>query len=1302
MRFLICGALFAAALFVQGEQRPKSLEGQLRAIGARKLVAEARAKGDAQRGAVVFYQRQLQCTRCHVPDNETHRLGPDLTALGKDASDEHLVESVLDPSKTVRKGFETWVAESGDDSVTGFLVSQDEREVVLRDAAKDFKRVRFARKDLRDFYQAHGSAMPSGLTNMLTSKQQFVDLVRYLIEIRDGGSKRARALEPDPSLYADRPLPAYEKTLDHRGFIQGLDDAAFGRGRAIYERLCINCHGTKDEPGSLPTSLRFATGEFKNGSDPHSMYETLTRGFGMMTAQTWMVPSQKYDVIHYVREAYLKPHNPSQYFQVDEAYLARLPKGKSRGPKPSKTQAWTQMDYGPNQALTLEVGKGAKNVAYKGHALRLDAGPGGVAKGGYWMLFDADTMRMAAAWQGEGFIDWKNIHFDGKHGVHPRVVGDVHLSIATGPGWASPEGSFVDNRLVGRDERRYGPLPRPWAQFRGMYYHGAETLLEYTVGSTNVLERPAVQITQGAAIYRRVFEIGPREQPLVLLAAQRDEKAARFELVDGVAVFGVEAPKALAKAEVAEREPSSGAGGLAFDGKTRLECNAIGGLNVRDGDFTLTARIRTKKDGSIAAMTEPKAKWVPDGLTWFVRGGRLALDIGWVGAVHGKQRVADGRWHDVAVSYSSETGAIAFFVDGKRDGPGGRLQRKKPLQKAVLRIGYTANNFPGRSYWQGDLRDLRFYNRVLEPNALDADRAQAHWPLATLRGKRTLSVRGKKRPARLARGRGQADTPVGPQGWTVLGLVGDDQGCSWKREGEDLRLVIPAGKESRRLALWFTSVPRRADVAGAVDSVVIDEPREDLRAKTNGGPARWPHVLQSDAILGRSDGPFEVDVFKRPIDNPWFCRMRLTGFDFADDGDSMIASSWDGSIWKISGLRALPKDAAEGAKLSLSWRRIASGLFQPLGVKLVDGKIYVTCRDQLALLHDKNGDAEIDHIECFNGDHQVTDHFHEFAMGLQVDREGNFFYAKSARHGLPALVPHHGTLLRVSKDGQRTDILATGFRAANGVCINPDGTYIVTDQEGHWNPKNRINYVKEGGFYGNMYGYHDVSDSSDSAMEQPLVWITNKFDRSPGELLWVDSERWGPLNKRLLNLSYGYGMVYIVPHEKIGGQAQGGMCAFPIKRFPTGVMRGRFHAHDGQLYLAGMFAWAGSQQQPGGLYRLRYTGRPVHLPVELEATKRGIRLKLAGRLDRKTATDVSRYTVKVWRLERTKRYGSKHFDERELRVQRVRLDDDACTLHLDIEGIAPTWCMEIKYDLRSEDGTRIRNKIHNTIHRLGD
>ena len=82
-----------------------------------------------------------------------------------------------------------------------------------------------------------------------------------------------------------------------------------------------------------------------------------------------------------------------------------------------------------------------------------------------------------------------------------------------------------------------------------------------------------------------------------------------------------------------------------------------------------------------------------------------------------------------------------------------------------------------------------------------------------------------------------------------------------------------------------------------------------------------------------------------------------------------------GDVWLVDGVTGELKE--------LRWRRICSGLFQPLGLKIVDGLIHVACRDQIARLHDLNGDLEIDWIECFNNDHQVTEHFHEFAMGFK-------------------------------------------------------------------------------------------------------------------------------------------------------------------------------------------------------------------------------------------------------------------------------------------------------------------------------
>src|SRR5262249_45763429 len=156
---------------------------------------------------------------------------------------------------------------------------------------------------------------------------------------------------------------------------------------------CASCHGTKKKVGSMPTSLRFVSGQFKNGSDPLSMYRTMTHGFGQMPPQVLLVPKQKYDVIHYIRETFLKDDNPSQYARGDADCLARLPRGTTGGPEPVVSEPWLEMDYGPSLMATVEIGEDETNYAYKGIAVRLDPGPGGVSRGRRWMVFDHDTMR---------------------------------------------------------------------------------------------------------------------------------------------------------------------------------------------------------------------------------------------------------------------------------------------------------------------------------------------------------------------------------------------------------------------------------------------------------------------------------------------------------------------------------------------------------------------------------------------------------------------------------------------------------------------------------------------------------------------------------------------------------------------------------------------------------------------------------------------------------------------------------------------------------------------------------------------
>ncbi|MFO0903446.1 MAG: DUF6797 domain-containing protein [Pirellulales bacterium] len=1303
-----------------------TLEAQLLAESPDKLAQAARVEGDSQRGAVLFHQPQSACAKCHLfgtsarpsQSGQSSGLGPDLTKLEKDASDAAIVESILLPSKQIRAGFAatTLVLEDGR-VLQGVVASRDQQSVVLRDAAKLGAEVVVPLKAIDEEKTGSQSLMPAGQVNQLASRQQFLDLVRYVLDVRDGGLERARQLQPPASLLAFT-LPEYETRLDHAGLIRSWNEASRQRGEKLYQRVCVNCHGTKELAGSLPTSLRFAEGKFKNGSDPLAMYRTLTHGFGLMAPQTWMVPQQKYDVIHYIREAYLKPHNPTQYTTVDAAYLAALPKGDTRGPAPSNIEPWVVMDYGPSLIHTYELPSASKaprpNIAYKGVAVRLDPGPGGVSRGAHWMIFDHDTMRAAGAWSAPAgkaesrFIDWAGIQFDGRHGVHPRVVGELAWTNPVGPGWGRPEdGSFADDqRVVGRDGRTYGPLPRSWAHFRGVYHHGLKTVLSYDLDSDcPVLELPRLgQWADGTAdarpLFARQFQIGPRRRELVLNVAQlgTNEGLSLAPLDDvrrGVVLVGAShsQPRAADAAASEKRR-------WRWDGAAYAEVDGAA-FDWHSADFSLAARVRTREGGTILALAPAGDRWAPNGQTWFIRDGRLGFDIGWVGAVVAKRKIDDGAWHDVGLSWSKRDGRVRLYVDGKLDGEG-TLRAPAPLENARLRIGFTSPDFPRpRSHYVGELDDVRFYQRQIEADEwrkelpTSAPELQGRWRWEQALEATWPDASGREHTAKVHRGeaaRGAAEAER-----LLAGIEPSTTPVRWEwlaAEGQ-LRLHIPAGEQPLRFTLWTTR-PNTADVGAAralAERVVLPDADADLTPLTLGGPPRWPQTLQTEALIGADEGPLSVDVLAHPQNNPWFAQLRFTGFDFLPGGDRIAICTWDGDVWIVT---------QKGA--SLAWRRIATGLFQPLGLKYLHDRIHVTCRDQLVVLHDVNGDGEIDFYESLNNDHQVTEHFHEFAMGLQTDAAGNFYYAKSARHALPAVVPHHGTLLRVSPDGQRTDILATGFRAANGVCLNPDGTFIVTDQEGHWNPKNRINWVDGKGpqeFYGNLFGYHEVTDESDEAMRPPLCWITNAFDRSPAELLWTPMDAWGSLGGSLLNLSYGYGKIFVVPHEQVGGVRQGGMCELPLPIFPTGLIRGRFHPQDKQLYACGMFSWAGSATQPGGFYRIRATGKPMYVPREIHAQQGRLTLGFTGELDSEAVQDLSRYELKVWGLKRTANYGSKHYDERPLSVASAQLSSDRRTLLLEVPDLAPTWGMEIKYRLKAASGEPVVGVVHNTIHVLG-
>ena len=105
MRHFTWATFFFAILASSDQAFAQTLNEQLSAEDPAKLAQQAREDGNIVRGAILFHQGNINCAKCHNSAEED-RIGPDLSRMEKDVTDEHLIESILNPSKVIKEGFE--------------------------------------------------------------------------------------------------------------------------------------------------------------------------------------------------------------------------------------------------------------------------------------------------------------------------------------------------------------------------------------------------------------------------------------------------------------------------------------------------------------------------------------------------------------------------------------------------------------------------------------------------------------------------------------------------------------------------------------------------------------------------------------------------------------------------------------------------------------------------------------------------------------------------------------------------------------------------------------------------------------------------------------------------------------------------------------------------------------------------------------------------------------------------------------------------------------------------------------------
>lgn len=556
-------------------------------------------------------------------------------------------------------------------------------------------------------------------------------------------------------------------------------------------------------------------------------------------------------------------------------------------------------------------------------------------------------------------------------------------------------------------------------------------------------------------------------------------------------------------------------------------------------------------------------------------------------------------------------------------------------------------------------------------------------------------------------------------GFLTVGILGGPKEATWEVQDGHLYLKLPPVSQAIKFKIMLRRATNEDGISNFSEYVYRDAPFLDPKLLCRGGAARWTNSVVTLGEQGASTDAYAVDTLTVPDDNPYQSEMLLAGLDFFSDGRAAV-STFHGDVWIVSGL-----DDKLG---KLTWKRFAGGLFHPLGLKIVKDVIHVPGRDQITRLHDLDGDGEADYYENFNNDCLITANFHEFALDLQTDPQGNFYFAKAGPvnnggKGFQQVLDHHGCLFKLPPDGSKLEVVATGFRAPNGIGVGPHGELTVGDNEGSWMPADRLNWIKPGGFYGCVDTAH--RNPRPTQYDGPLCWLPMSVDNSNGGQVWVTTDKWGPFQGELLFLSYGTCSLFKVLKEEVDGEMQGGVVRFPLN-FNSGLMRARFNPRDGQLYVVGLKGWGTTAAKTGGFQRVRYTGKPVRLPAELHVTQRGVTVRFTCALDPATANDPQNYAVSQWNYIWSASYGSPEISTKaknrlkqaedgkewsreqlelrqhdEVTIKSVKLSNDQRTVFLEIPDLKPVMQMKIKYNLDAADGASLRQEIYHTIHRLG-
>ena len=364
--------------------------------------------------------------------------------------------------------------------------------------------------------------------------------------------------------------------------------------------------------------------------------------------------------------------------------------------------------------------------------------------------------------------------------------------------------------------------------------------------------------------------------------------------------------------------------------------------------------------------------------------------------------------------------------------------------------------------------------------------------------------------------------------------------------------------------------------------------------------------------------------------------LLVGGMDWLGNGDLAVCT-WPGEVYVVQN--------AQGPVAGAAYRRFARGLNEPLGLKVVNDRIYVAQKCELTRLTDTDGNGEADLYEGINADWGFTGNYHSYTFGPVVDRNNDFYLFLTGQHGRWD-VPYVGWCVRIAANDHKLEGFCSGLRAPNGwAAFGPALDVFVTDNQGEWIGACKLNHLQRGKFYGFPASYPapEADYLRPKNFQPPAVWFPRRLAPSASGIAVITDDRFGPFQGQMLVGDFQNSIVMRVALEKVKGEWQGAV--WPFAKGFAGAVNRLSMGPDGKLYVGGCKrAWSTAAPMEYSLERVSFTGWTPFEVKEVHAKRDGLDLIFTEPVEATTGTNTENYAASQFTYEYSGSYGSPEID----------------------------------------------------------